>query len=372
LIFHIVLRAQYSGEKNSFPTVFEANRGATLLRKKNTKEFLNMKKTVLLLLIALLALTLFSGCEDQGLQKGNLILSLACDKFSRVDRNLAPSDEKLEIASYHITGTGPQNGTIDIDATSSSITLGNLAIGKWNLAAEALNSTGDILAKGSVSTILSKATASAVITLDQLSGEGSLAVGFLWDVEQVADDVHLDIVLTDQGGNTIATEAATMDKVNGTAIFSVTSLPAGSYRLQAKLYSQGLVVCGVAEAIRIIENTETEGALILTIGDLSTSFSVTIVNDTMMPLQGDIECNPSTPEAGEQVCMTFIPTNLPQGVSTASLTATWYCEGDIVTSNGFTCTCIPAAGTHRYDIIVESEKLGSVGSTTLLVSMPVQ
>jgi hypothetical protein len=331
-----------------------------------------MKKTVLFLLILLLALSLFTGCEDQGLQKGNLILSLACDRFSQAERNLAPADEKLQIASYHITGTGPQAGTIDLEATNSSVTLGNLAIGKWNLSAEALNSNGDILAKGSVSTLLSKATASAVITLDQLSGEGSLSVGFMWDIEQVADDVHLDIVLTDQGGNPVAIEDASTDKTNGTAVLSVASLPAGSYRLQAKLYSQGLVVCGVAEAIRIIENTETEGALILTIGDLSTSFSVTIVNDTMMPLQGDIECNPSIPVAGEEVCMTFIPRDLPLGVSAASLTATWYCEGDIVTSDGFTCTCIPAAGSHRYDIIVESEKLGSVGSTTLLVSMPVQ
>ena len=331
-----------------------------------------MKKPIFTLIIPLLALILFTGCEDHGLQTGNLVLRMSCDKFTQAQRNLAPSTEAMAIDTYHITGTGPKGGSVDIEATDTTVTLGNLAIGKWTLHAEALNSEGAILAKGTTSTILSKATATTVINLDELSGNGSLAVGFIWPIDQVADDVSIDISLVNQEGTEVSASPATIDKVHGNAVFSIESLPAGSYMLHAKLYSQGILVSGAAEAVRIIENTETAGSMMLVIGDLSTTFSVTIINDTMMPLKGTISCTPQNPVAGQEVCMTFTPESLPEGVSQDSITASWYCEGEFVSSDGFSYTCIPAAGAHRYDIIVEGERLGSIGSASILVSMPIE
>jgi hypothetical protein len=278
----------------------------------------------------------------------------------------------MEIDSYHITGTGPDLQTVDIEATDTTITLGNLAIGKWTLHAEALNNEGAVLAKGTTTTILSKVTSTAVVNLDELSGEGSLSVGFLWPIDQVADDVDIALSVIDQGGNEVTITPATVNKEHGTALLSVASLPAGSYMLHAKLYSQGILVSGAAEAVRIIENTETSGSMMLIIGDLSTTFSITIINETMMPLKGTIACTPQNPVAGEEVCMTFTPESLPDGVSQDTITALWYCEGELVPSDGFSYTCIPAAGSHRYDIIVEGEKLGSIGSASILVSMPIQ
>ncbi|AEV28599.1 hypothetical protein SpiGrapes_0764 [Sphaerochaeta pleomorpha str. Grapes] len=331
-----------------------------------------MRKTIYTLIIPLLALALLTGCEDHVFQTGNLVLRLSCDKFTQVQRNLVPSAEAMAIDTYHITGTGPKGGTVDINATDTTITLGNLAIGKWTLHAEALNSEGAILAKGTTSTILSKATATAVLNLDELSGNGSLSVGFIWPIDQVADDVSIDISLVDQGGNEVSISPAVIDKEHGTAVLTAETLPAGSYMLHAKLYSQGVLVSGAAEAVRIIENTETAGSMMLIIGDLSTTFSITIINDTMMPLKGTIACTPQEPVAGQEVCMTFTPESLPEGVSQDTITALWYCEGDFVSSEGFSYTCIPAAGSHRYDIIVEGESLGSIGSASILVSMPIK
>lgn len=56
---------------------------------------------------------------------------------------------------------------------------GNLAIGTWNLTAQAMNAKGAVLAQGNLTTLLSPVTSSATMNLTQLVGEGSLSVGFL-------------------------------------------------------------------------------------------------------------------------------------------------------------------------------------------------
>ena len=178
--------------------------------------------------------------------------------------------------------------------------------------------------------------------------------------------------MVNQKGTTIALPALTVNKAQGSASFALKSLPAGSYMLYAKLYSQGIAISGAAEAVRIIENSLTFGSMNMVIGDLSTAFKITIINETMMPLKGSITCVPEVPKAGQEVCLTFAVENLPAGLTVKSVTPTWYCEGDIINADGFSYTCIPAPGVHRYDIIVKTDTLGSIGSSTILVSMPVK
>ena len=326
-----------------------------------------MKK---LLFIPLIAILLFTSCEENRGTHSDLVVRFACEKFAMQERSLLPADNSMTIAKYRITGTGPNSESVDVTGTTSEITLGQLLMGKWSLTAQALNSDGAILAQGTLSTMLSSATSSATITLTELVGEGTLQVSYSWALDQVADDVTLVLSLLNQQGETVTITQPTVNKEAGSATFS-SSLPSGSYTLISKLSSQGVVVSGSAEAVRIVAGTATSGALEMKMGDRSTSFSMTVINNTMMPIRGTVTCTPEAPVANSEVTLTFAPDNL-QGLDASSLTASWFCEGESVVGNGFSYTSTPKAGSHRYDVIVSHAKKGSLGSTTILVDMPIK
>lgn len=324
-----------------------------------------------LLLIPLIALLLFTSCEEsRGGTHADLVVRFACDDFDTFERSLLPSTEAMTIASYQITGTGPNSQTVDVTGTTSTVTLGQLLMGKWSLTAQALNSKGAVLAQGKLDTLLSSVTKTATINLTELVDEGTLAVTYSWALDQVASDANLVLSLLDQQGKTVTISQPTINKAAGTATFSA-SLPSGSYTLISKLSSQNVVVSGSVEAVRIVAGTPTSGTLEMKIGDRSTIFSMTVINDTMMPIEGTVACNPVSPIAGQNVTLTFTPTNL-QGIDAKSLTTSWYCEGEPVVGDGFSYTSTPKAGSHRYDVIVSHSKLGSLGSTTILIDMPIK
>lgn len=323
-----------------------------------------------LFLIPLLALLLLTGCDDNKATHTDLVVRFACEKFSMQDRSLLPTTEAMDIAQYRIFGDGPNSESVDVRGESSVVTLGQLLMGRWSLTAQALNSTGAILAQGSLVTMLSSATNTATINLTELVGEGTLSVSYSWNLEQVASDVRLELSLTDQNEKTVAISAPTVDISKGTAAFTA-NLPSGSYMLCSKLYSENILVSGSAEAVRIIAGATTTGELEMKMGDRSTTFTMTVINDTMMPIGGTVTCTPAEPTAGSSVTLSFTPDNL-QGLDASSLTASWFCEGLPVVGNGFSYTSVPKAGSHRYDIIVSHAKLGSLGSTTILVDMPIK
>ena len=323
-----------------------------------------------LFLVALVALVLFTSCEDSNGTHSDLVVRFACDTYVMQERSLLPAPQAMTIAGYRIFGNGPNSETVDVTDTTSTVTLGQLLMGKWSLTAQALNSSGAILAQGSLETMLSSATSTATINLTELVGEGSLSIAYSWRLDQVSADVRLELSLTNQQGEVVSLSAPTMNKVTGTASIAA-SLPSGSYMLCSKLYSENVLVSGSAEAVRIIPGTATTGALEMKMGDRSTIFTMTVINDTMMPIGGTVSCTPTSPTVGASVTLTFAPTNL-QGVSAEDLTATWFCEGAPVVGNGFSYTSVPKAGSHRYDIIVSHAKLGSLGSTTILVNMPIR
>ncbi len=323
-----------------------------------------------LCIIPFVLLLLCTSCDDSKRAHTDLIVRFTCEKFAMQQRSLLPADEAMTIAEYRIFGNGPNSETVDVKGSSSTVTLGQLLMGKWSLTAQALNSGGAILAQGKLDTMLSSATSTATITLTELVGEGTLSVSYSWNLEQVASDVRLELVLTNQQGETVPISDPILDKEKGTATLSA-SLPSGSYMLCSTLFSQDVLVSGSAEAVRIIPGTTTTGALEMKMGDRSSIFSMTVTNDTMMPIGGTVKCTPTVPTVGESVTLTFSPSNL-QGVEASELTACWYCEGVPVVGDGFSFTSVPKAGSHRYDVIVSHAKLGSLGSTTILVNMPIR
>ena len=320
-------------------------------------------------LIPLVALLLLTSCDDSKATHTDMVVRFACEKFTTQERSLLPTPESMTIEEYRIFGNGPNSETVDVTGSSATVTLGQLLMGKWVLTAQALNNTGSVLAQGNLTTMLSSATSSATINLTELVGDGSLSVAYSWSLEQVASDVRLELSLTNQQGESVSLPEPTLDTQTGTATLA-TGLPAGSYMLSSRLYSQNVPVSGCTEAVRIIAGTTTTGDLEMKMGDRSSIFTMTVINDTMMPIGGTVTCTPTFPTVGANVTLSFTPSNL-QGVEEGQLTASWFCEGESVVGDGFSYTSVPKAGSHRYDVIVSHAKLGSLGSTTILVNMPI-
>ena len=329
-----------------------------------------MKKTVRTILICLiLVLTVFlAGCEEKPQDATSTLRLALTSSHYKSARSLTPELELMEIDSFHISGTGPKGQTFSIDSDQQLVAIGNLSIGSWYIEAEALNLKGETLVRGTLTTLLSKVTSSATLNLDTLVGFGSVDATVTWDPDQVADDVYLEVTLLDQRGSTIEYTVPPLQTETGFVVLNK-ELESGSYLLQLRLFSQDVVVSGATLAVRIVNGETSTDTIEMIIGDLSTTFEILLINDTMLPIEGSISASPVAPKRGDEVTLLYTPTNLPQDIDEKDLDINWYCEGSLVQSQSNSFTSIPEAGTHRYDVIVNHEKLGSLGSTTLLLSM---
>jgi len=322
-----------------------------------------------LIVLATLALVLTS-CQESGEEPfdGALLrLQLTSPRFSH--RALIPTAEALVVDHFIITATGPDNQQLEVSSCEDTVEIGNLLIGWWTIEATAYNSNGVALVAGSVRTLLSRQTTTATVELTDLVGSGTLSVSVSWDIDQVGDDVALEALLFDQGMESVTLQEPSLDKATGTATIGAT-LPAGSYLLKVQLLSQDVVVSGASEAVRIIDGVTSSGNLELVIGDLSSAYTLTVVNKTGLPIEGSVQTTDESYEAGDTVTMVYEAVSLPEGVSLEELTITWYCEGEEVHTGSNIYVSTPAAGVHRYDVIVNHTTLGSLGSTSLLFSMP--
>lgn len=330
---------------------------------------MKQKRLTQVLIILFSVVLLATGCKEEAhAETTDLRLLLTTEQFSS-ERSLIPDSQKMVITDYHLSGTGPSGQTFSVDSMERAVAIGNLMVGRWTIEAIGYNAEGVPLVSGTITTMLSKVTSTATLHLTDLVGTGLLETLVTWDPEQVADDVSLQAVLLDQQGNPVSLDVPALDKGVGKVLLQ-SSLESGSYLLQLRLFSQGMLVSGATEAVRILCDTTSDGTVNMIIGDLSTNFEITVINDTMLPIEGTITANPASPAAGEEVTLRYTPTNLPEGVLMSDLEIDWYCEGTIAQEQSENFTSIPDAGTHRYDVVVCHEKLGSLGNTTLLVTMP--
>lgn len=331
---------------------------------------------IVVLLASILAALMLAGCSEPSAQERGTTLRILfdCPEFTdaqRGARSLNPPTEAMKIKEYTVSGTGPEESSFGpLTSTNGELRLDGLLQGRWNLIAEAISETGSVLAKGTATVFLSAATNTATIILDRLPGTGTLTVAYNWNPSQVKEDVELELQLVDQSGNPVTIALPVMDRVKGTATVTQT-LVAGSYTLHSRLKTQELVVSGAVEAVRIVDSSVSSGEIQLVIGDRGNGFQITVVNDTLLPLQGTVTCSPPTPGPNTAVTLTFVPAALPEGVLPSEISASWYCEGSpIVGATGFSYLCTPRPGVHRYDVVVSHEKLGSIGNATIMIDMP--
>lgn len=319
--------------------------------------------------IILLLLPLFFSCSDSSLgTEGSLQLSLRSEeRFS--SRNIDPAGSvPLKITSFMISGTGPDAQVLDpITSEDEIITIHSLLVGDWDFNATGFNSTGTPIASGSTSLHVSNQNNTAQIVLDSEVGTGTFNLVCNWNPVQTTVDSTISVTLLDLQGNPVEGVIEQVDFIAGTAEFEA-QLAAGYYSVLVNLQTDGEIISGFVETLRIIDQTTSQATRMLEIGKVIDSGTISIIDTTTVPIEGTITITPSQPSAGEAAVLEFVPQNPIDG-----MTVQWYREGVPIAGATTNELSIPAvdAGTYRYDIVVSIPLIGSVGSAGALVSVPI-
>ena len=289
--------------------------------------FLNLlsvfKKALILTGILIIALS-FAGCGSGNSPgdtpddfKGSLVLNISPNLDQH--RTIAP-DLEMSVASYVITGTGPNSDNFSVSITTGSATLNSLTPGAWAISVNALNSSGTVIASGDTTvTIETDQTSNASITVRPIDGNGTLTLSLSWPLDAVTDP-SITATLTPQDGT--ATDI-TFSMADNTASYSNSSLPDGYYTLIVNILDGSDTVWTMVEAVRIITEQTTSGSYNLTADDFIVAqgtLDLQIDQDLQNPLIIFFSGNYSILALGTEMTVEALASNSVDGYQ-------WYLNG---------------------------------------------
>ena len=312
--------------------------------------------STILLLTAIILCAMTLGCA-QDVETVTLELAFSSET-GQGRRSLLP-DTSLTIDHYTVTGTGPQEATFHISSTESSTSIPGLPVGGWTIEACGWNDAGVRLISGTTSLQLAPDNRQATVILDQYYGSGQLSVLVVWDDSLTYEPQFRMYISQEQG-----TEQEVYPTVAaGSAAYAAT-LSAGSYVLRCELYSEGELIAGCVEAVRIADAMESGGTITFDLDTLDSTIDIIIDDDLAVPIEGTIAGLPDQVESGQTYELTFTPTNVPLD-ELADVMVVWYLDGAVLGS-GPIRSMTPTPGSHRIDVLAWTSTPGSIGSTALV------
>ncbi len=317
-----------------------------------------MKKAFTVLIVALLAVSIFTSCAES-----EKVATMRITLSSETSRLISPDGISLDVSSYQITGSGPGGSTFSVTTSKSSATLTGLAVGEWSLVATGYNNSGYAIVTGSTNFTLSTSNTSAVIVLDSLVGNGTLSITMQWDTSVVSRP-SLEVELTKQGESSSQAVTTNINTSDGVAYFTLSDLEAGSYILQGRLYSDGILVSGFTEAVRIVADNVASSTIEFSLDSFPYApGTLQLLDQSGIPVECTIEGLSSEVNAGESVTVTLTPSRSNLG----DVTVLWYVDGEYVAS-GMSAELTFSVGNHRLDAVAYTDKIGSYGSCSVAFS----
>lgn len=323
-----------------------------------------MKKFIHILIF--LIVLLLVSCDESTTLEQIAEEKLACVSFimqfeDMTSKTIMPKNTLLTATSFSVEGSGP-NGTSfgPVCSKETSIAVNNLLEGNWFIIAKAYNSNGNELARGNVSCTLKQGENNVNINLTSLEGTGDVQIAIKWK-STISNDKNLKIIALFE--NIDGTKYEEILQVNTAELSKIIkkSLPCGSYTLTLKISDSSGFITGCAEAVRIVSNETAIGTL--NFENVKSTLNVVIKNSIVSPIAVYATCTPEN----DKYVLSAVCNNLPEAVNSSSLKYRWFCDGEAV---GFSknFTIAQSNALHRYDVVVSSSSLSTMGSATVIIN----
>ena len=330
-----------------------------------------MKRKAIIIVSAVLIVLLAMSCRNS-VEESRTHLSIHIEQES--SRTIMPSQTLMEIRKYSVSGTGPDGSSFGpLLSTDSNLSVTDLIPGLWNITAKALNAENNELASGSGRYNISAGANEATIVLDTIAGNGTLELGFRWN-DDISDDNQIRISITIEASDgTVVSRNRDVLTSDGQASV-VLALKAGCHVLSVQVSdSHGKLGVGATDAVRIVSNTRSTGVVELQASKpvIHSGTAIAIENAIGNPMNFYIDYYPKSPSKGQKVTLKACSSSLPEDIDAEDLSFQWYKDGVILrNADGFNYAVTAEQGVHRYDVIVNSRKEGTMCGASLTLSIP--
>ena len=330
-----------------------------------------MKRKAIIIVSAVLIVLLAMSCRNS-VEESRTRLCIHIEQES--SKTIMPSETLMETRKYSVSGTGPDGASFGpLLSTDSELSVTDLVPGIWTITAKALNAENNELASGSGRYNISAGANEATIVLDTIAGNGTLELGFRWN-DDISDDNQLRISITIEASDgTVVSRNRDVLTSDGQASV-VLALKAGCHVLSVQVSdSHGKLGVGATDAVRIVSNTRSSGVVELQASKpvIHSGTAIAIENAIGNPMNFYIDYYPKSPSKGQKVTLKACSSSLPEDIEAEDLSFQWYKDGVILrNADGFNYAVTAEQGVHRYDVIVNSRKEGTMCGASLTLSIP--
>ena len=316
--------------------------------------------------IIVLCIFLLVSCGQEPVQqKANLVVKVQSEATAKT---IMPKLNLMEVTRYSVEGTGPSGASFSpVYGEEDEIAVSELAPGTWTITAKAYNADGKELARGSSTCALERGSNNVSVVLDTIPGIGTAQISYTWD-ETISSSS--EITITTVFENEAGEKTTNAKKVNTSEKKTIItqSLAAGSYVVKVEVSDEtGKIGIGAAEALRIVDKTQSIGVIALV--SVGSNLTVSIENNVATPMQVYLDYSPKSPVVGETLALKVCFNNLPSYVSSTDLKYQWYRDGKLMKIGSTSYTIKAEQGAHRYDVIVTNARKGSTSSATVTFNL---
>lgn len=313
-----------------------------------------------------LCLVLLISCKQEPMQQKASLVVKVQNEISGEEgvKTIMPKLDLMEVSRYSVEGVGPSGASFSpVYENGSEISVSELTPGEWTITARAYNADGKELAMGSTACVLTRGKNDVTVLLDTIPGTGTAQISFSWDdTISSCSTIKITTIFETDSGAQIKNEKE-VNTVEKKAIITQ-SLAAGSYVVKVQVSDNtGSIGVGAAEALRIVDKTQSIGVIPLV--SSGSAITVSIDNKVASPMQTYLEYTPKGVSLGERITLTVQFNNLPSYVSSSDLRYQWYRDGKLMKIGSSTYTIEAEKGVHRYDVIVTNTRKGSTSSASV-------
>ena len=226
------------------------------------------------------------------------------------------------------------------EVNSQYVVLTDLRIGQWTLYAEKLDSKGNKIATGEVTSFINDYSGPTEIPFTT-GGLGDVACNITWGKNQCINPDLSVFIMTGEGEWFPRPKEEIQIIEDGLALWRANAITSGSYSARIMLSDDNRKIAGAVSALRVVDGYISQGNINLTIGCRETPYGVRIGTDPIFKSDGTIEI--------EGINATY---KSPDGVP---MEVTWYINGiEATTSESIGIDTTDNQGCYRLDAVTKT------------------